>query len=319
MSNFESHPLHPGNGVPLFIAAGVLKEPAQLEQFMRIEDPLVVPLLTLGGYTLPEWAGNAKAGEQDFVYYPDRQMAGNSRGLPNLGERGIRSLKNSIHTLGNMGIKTIIQVTNLPHEAPLDVIPSLVEIAAEVNPTAVEVNLSCPNGKKADGSFHAPLCYNADASGEVMQESRRKVGDEITLGAKDSAHTAALDTEIDSQEISRLAASIKEYIDFITGINTIPNQAFPEITCANGRGGMSGPVIKEIAKQHLSLWRQYAPDVPYLSCGGVDTANAASEIAERLSLGALRVGGAQEFYRTGQLAILSARWAQEYAAGTYAQ
>ena len=55
MTNFESHPLHPGEGVPVFISAGIIREPAQLEPFMRIEDPLAAPLITLGGFSLKEW------------------------------------------------------------------------------------------------------------------------------------------------------------------------------------------------------------------------------------------------------------------------
>jgi dihydroorotate dehydrogenase len=310
MTNLENHPLNPGEGIPVFISAGVLKEPAQLERFMDIQDPLAAPLLELGGFTMPEWSGNAKPGEPDFVYYPERRMAGNARGLPNPGKEGIKALKEPIARLTDRGIKTIIQVTNLPHETPLDVIPDLVEIAAESNPTGIEVNLSCPNGKKPDGSFHAPLCNDADASGEVMQASRQRVGWEVMLGAKDSPHVTSLEDAVDTESIKQLAIAIGPHIGYVVGINTIGGQPFPEITCAGGKGGMSGPVVAEIAKQHLRAWREYAPEIPYLSVGGVDSANAQAEIAERLQLGALLVGGAQEFYRAAQPHMLVERWAQ---------
>jgi len=313
MPGFETHPLHPGKGVPFFIAAGVLKEPAQLESFMAIDDPEAAPVLTLGGYTLPAWSGNAKPGEIDFVHYPDLRMAGNARGLPNLGREGILSLKESVRVLGDLGIKTIIQVTNLPHEKPLDVIGELVTTAAEVEPTAIEVNLSCPNGKKDDGTFHDPIYKDADASGELMEAAREEVGQEVCLGAKDGPHLSSLEEKINETSIQDLALSLKSLINFLTGINTIGNQSFPEIICANGRGGMSGPVIASVAHQHQKIWREYAPNVAYLSCGGVETSNAAIEIPKRLEDGALLVGGAQEFYRAKDILDVLSRWSLKWA------
>jgi dihydroorotate dehydrogenase len=252
---------------------------------MEIEDPLLFPTLELGGFTLPWWAGNAKAGETDFVYYSDSKTAGNSRGLPNNGEEGIRALKEPIRRLTELGIKTVVQVTNLPQEKALEVIPRAAAIAAEVNPTAVEVNLSCPNGKKEDGTYHPLLANNADASGEVMSATRDEVGSGVTLGVKDSAHVTSLEDEANEVEVSKLIVAVRPYIDFATAINTIGNQSFPELACGGGRGGMSGPVVAGIAKQHLRLWQEYASDVPYLSCGGVDSENAATEIPERLEWG----------------------------------
>jgi len=308
--SFENHPLHPGGAVPLFISPSTIKEPVQLERFMEIEDPLVVPLLGMGGFTHSAWPGNAKPGQLDFIYRGDIGMAGNCLGLPNPGKEGVRALKEPIRRLTEIGIKTLIQVTNLPHENPLDVVPVLVEIAADSEPTAVEVNLSCPNGKKPDGSFHPPLSSNADASAEVMFASRERVGPVVTLGAKDSPHVSSLDAEMDEGEIERLAAWISPFIDFITGINTIGNQEFPELTAGNGRGGMSGPIVAPVARKHAELWNKYAPRMAYLSVGGVDSANADLEVAARLAIpNVIRVGGAQEFYRARQPHLLAARWA----------
>ena len=310
MTNFENHPLHPGEGTVLFISGGPIKETAQVEPFMTLEDPLAWPALTFGGFTLPGWSGNAKPGQQDFVYYPERRMAGNCRGLPNEGVEGILKLKHTFRMLSDMGVRTILQVTNLPHETPMDVIPRLVSIAASVNPTAIEVNLSCPNGKKEDGSFHPPLANNAEVSAEVMSAARQEVGAEICLGAKDSPHVTSLEDEVNEAEVGDLAISLRGIVDFLTGINTIGNQPFPELECAGGRGGMSGPVVAEIAKQHLRLWQKHVPEIPYLSCGGVDSNNASTEIPERRGIGAMLVGGAQEFYRASQPHLLAERWLQ---------
>lgn len=310
MASFENHPLHPGEGVPLFISAGVLKEPGQLAPFMEIEDPLAVPLLFLGGFTLTEWGGNAKPGQVDFTYRPETGEAGNCRGLPNPGAAGIRALKEPIKECNERGIKTVIQITNLSHEEAVDVIPKLAETAAEVEPSAIEVNLSCPNGKKADGTFHAPLSSNADASGEVMEKTRHVVGPDVVIGAKDSPHVLSLHDAINFREIEQLARAIAQFIDFVGGINTIGNQDFPELTAGNGKGGMSGPIVAPIARAHAALWGRIAPEIPYLSTGGVDSVNAETEITERLAMpNVIRVGGAQEFYRAGQPHQLAARWA----------
>ncbi len=110
--------------------------------------------------------------------------------------------------------------------------------------------------------------------------------------------------------MQRFVDAVRPYIDAVTGINSIANQPFPEITCADGRGGMSGPIIAPIAKQHQRYWREFAPEVAYLSCGGIDSDNVETEAQQRLADGALRVGGAQEYFRAPQVHLLVERWAQ---------
>ncbi len=311
MASIESHPLHPGNAVPFFISAGVLKEPWQLEPFLHAEDPAKLPALTLGSFVIPRWSGNASPEHPvDFVYYQDLGMAGNARGLPSNGIEGMRSLEPSMRLLSDIGVKTIISVTNLPHEKALDVIPYMVEEAAELKPTAIEVNLSCPNGLKADGSLHAPLCNDTDASGEVMEASRNRVGPNVCLGGKDSPHVTSLEDKVNERAVSDLIIVLNPLIDFITGVNTIGNQPFPEITSTGGRGGLSGPAEASIAHSWLRIASIHtAAHVAILSCGGVDTVNLPAELPMRQKLGALRIGGAQEFYRAEQPYQVVERWA----------
>lgn len=307
MAKFDNHPLCPGESLPLFIAAGPIKEPGQLEPFIQIEDSRAAPLITLGGFTLNAWDGN---GEPDFDYMLSLKAAGNSRGLPNGGVEAIRALKEPIRKLTETGIKTIIQVTNLPHESPIDVVPELVEIAAESEPTAVEVNFACPNGKMPDGSFHPPLYREPEACGEVLEATRERVGQNVCLGAKDGPHTDSPYIMPDEQTVEAFVNATKESIDFVVGVNTIANQPFPELTKTGGRGSMSGPIVAPVAKEHARLWGQHDPDTPYLSAGGVDSENAEQEIPERLAMpNIIRVGGAQEFHRTKHPHLLIARWA----------
>jgi dihydroorotate dehydrogenase len=313
MASFETHPLHPGLGVPLFIAAGVLKEPWQIEAFFNADDPNLVPLLSLGTFTYPVSPGNASTKHPtDFVYYEKQKMAGNARGLPGGGIEAMRALNPSIRILNEIGIRSVVSITNLPSERAMDVIPYLVEEAAALEPTAIEVNLSCPNGLKPDGSLHAPLCNDADATGEVMQAARERVGPEVCLGGKDSPHVRSIGDVVYEEEVARLISAINPNVNFLTGINTIGNQDFPEITSTGGRGGMSGPIVAGVARSWLRIARAHAAEnVAILSCGGVDAANLVTELQFRQGSGALLVGGAQEFYRSGQPHVTAQNWVQQ--------
>ena len=316
MSHQEKHPLDPGEGSRIFIAAGVLKHPGQLTPFFDITDPEAAPTITLGSEIFNGWGGNAaKNGGLDFCYDAELGIAGNCRGLPGEGIEGLRGFHEPVRRLRDLGFKVIFSISNLPSERPIDVIPELAEKVVEiVRPTAIEVNLSCPNGMLDDGSFHPPVCNNAKASGELMQATRSRVGADQCLGIKDSAHVPTLRYNANVIEIMHLVRDTSPYIDFATGINTIAEQPFPELTAGGGRGGMSGPIIADVARDWLENWRYYAPSrIAILSCGGVDSNNVAEELPLRVSKGALLVGGAQEFYRSGKPHELAARWAIEAA------
>jgi dihydroorotate dehydrogenase len=313
MATLETHPLDAGNNNPFFVSAGVIKTPGQLEPFIQLEDLDNAPCaLTIGSFVWQKWAGNATSEHPMVnVHYPDRDTYGNAIGLQSEGVEGLREFKEPIRRLAETGIKTIINITNLPHEDPMDVIPRLVLAAAELNPTAIEINLSCPNGKRPDGSLHPPVCNIPEVSAAVMAIARETVGNDVCLGAKDSPHVNSLAEEVDEGAVQSLVLSIREYIDFLTGINTIGNQYFPEISSTGGRGGMSGPIVAGVAKQHLVYSKRYAPDLPYLSVGGVEAKNVAIELPNRRALGALLVGGTQEFKRhCDDLRGSTAQWAQ---------
>ncbi|HET6924484.1 MAG TPA: hypothetical protein VFH39_01470, partial [Candidatus Saccharimonadales bacterium] len=271
------------------------------------------PVIVSGGWTWEEWQGNATAQHPvDFAYYGTEKKAGNARGLPNSGREGLRQLGPMIRRLKEQGIKTGIQITNLPFERPADVIPQLAELAAEQEPAFVEVNLSCPNGKRPDGGLEPALSENAEACGEVMGLAYEKIGGAVLLGAKDSPHVASPRGMIDHQKVFDVVGAVKPYIDFLTGTNTIGNQDFSELTCADGKGGMSGPAIAPVARDWLMVAREaLSPDIPILSCGGIDSENVAKETRERQILGALLVGGAQEFYRKRPVQV-ALQWAERW-------
>ncbi len=306
-----NHPLDPGEGSSVLIAAGVIKEAGQLSDFLKIEDPLMAPTITLGDYTLSSWPGN---GGVDHVYYKDERMFGNARGLPNFGiNEACRTLKEPIRQLGELGIRTIVGVTNLPHEKPLAVIPTLVDrVAEELRATAVEINFSCPNGLRDDGSLHLPICDDAIAVGEVLEETRRRVGNEICLVAKDSSHSSTVDGPLDITKALSFFEVAGRSVNALAGINTVGNQPFKEITATNGRGGASGPIIVTLAREYLALAVENLPEnVAVLSIGGVESSNAHIEIPARRGAGAMLVGGAQEFFRSRKPLQVATTWAIE--------
>jgi len=315
MSDFEGHPLHPGQGVPFFLAPGVVKDAPQLEVFMDQIDPLLAPVVVSGGWTLPEWPGNAtSAHPTDFVYNADRQMAGNARGLPSSGIEGLRRLGPTIRRLADQGIKTIIQVTNLPFEKPIAVIPQLVEVAAQQDPIAVEINFSCPNGKRADGTLEAPTCDNPEVCAEVLDAVEVRIGNAVMVGAKDSPHASSLESGVNEFAVRGFIKAVQPYVGYVSGINTIGNQPFPELDCAGGRGGMSGPVVAALALEWLQVTRATLdPKIPILSCGGVDSGNVVEQTTLRLDSGALLVGGAQQAYR-GRPERVMRDWAERWLA-----
>lgn len=309
MHNLEDHPLFPDNRIPLFISAGVYKEPAHLECFDRVSDSSVVPTITLGGFSYHDRPENR---HEDFFYDNTTQLAQNIRRFPNPGKDGLLRLKDSIKALTDNNIRTIVQVVYLPDENPVEILPLMTEIAREVEPTVIEVNLSCRNNLDSNGRPHEPICSVPKLSGEIMGLCRERVGPEVSLSVKDSSH-AVSPCEIDEEQLSEFLAEIRASVDGITGINTVEPRHYIESGAIEERGGVSGPVIASLAKNHLKICRQVAPGLAYLSVGGVDRSNAHTEIPYRLANGAMLVGGAQEFYRAGNPQTLATEWAIEAA------
>ncbi len=305
MRNLEDHPLLPDNRVPIFISAGVFKEPAQLEYFEGVIDPSIVPTITLGGFSYHSRRDNT---HEDFFYNSERGLAQNIRRFPNPGKDGLLKMKDSIKRLTDKSIRTIVQVVYLPDENPVEILPLMTEIASEVEPTVIEVNLSCRNNLDSNGIPHEPICNAPKLSGEIMGLCRDRVGPEVSLSVKDSSH-AVSPCEIDEEQLQEFLTEIRLSVDGITGINTVEPRLFENDGAIEERGGVSGPIIVSLARKHLQICRQVAPELAYLSVGGVDRSNAHTEIPYRLTNGAVLVGGAQEFYRASNPQELAIDWA----------
>jgi len=298
----------PQDRLPIFVSAGVVKEPAQIERLIPNE---AIAAQVLGSYTWNEHDGNDQNGRHNTFYYDAQARAAyNSIGLKNPGkENAGRYLPEVIKKMKAAGQLAIISVTTLKGEDPKVVIPRMVEWAVEMDADGVEVNGSCPNLDKD----HPLLCDDADATEEMGHNTRSLVGYDFAFGYKVS------DLPYDTAEsIIRM-----RLFDFITTMNTKGNQLSPTnpdtgkpyIEVNDGYAGQSGPIIRGLARENLLKWvdviRVEGSDEDILSVGGVPNGY---EVYDRIAnMGALMVGGAQEFYRAKDPRDVAYRWALGYS------
>ncbi len=148
---------------------------------------------------------------------------------------------------------------------------------AKTGVDAIEINLSCPNVKKA-GSFYG---QNADLTYEVVKDVKKRV--KIPVIAK-------LTANVDS--ITNVAgACVDAGCDGITAINTLKAMKIDVNTgrpiLANVTGGLSGGCIKPIAVRCVyEIAKEFGSDVDIIGCGGAATGN---DVIEFLMAGAKAV------------------------------
>lgn len=299
------------NRPPIFVAAGVIKHEAQIIQASQVES---VAMQTIGSFTRSEWSGNSMGGKFNVFHWDEATKAAyNSIGLENPGRKlASEYLPRAISFVKESGQLAVVSVTTLGADNPKTVLPDLVEWALEMGADGVEINGSCPNLDPK----HALLCQDVGETITVLNAVRDRVGAEATLGLKVS--------ELGSHIIRAYRSHPDFSVDFVTAINTKgaqpsptnPNTKQPYIEVNEGLAGMSGPVLAPLARDNLALWTRPRIEGSFdvLSAGGIDSSfNAGTEINSRLELGALMVGGAQEFYRK-DVRPVAETWAMQYVA-----
>lgn len=137
----------------------------------------------------------------------------------------------------------------------------------------IELNLSCPNLGTCGPAY----------KGHTLIESLRKIFEVIgkpkhTFGIKLPPYFIPDDFE----KISDVLEAYKQYIDFITCINSVPNAIdfdinndIPMILPNNGYGGLGGRAILPIALsnvQHFSdIFKENKIGIKIIGCGGITT------------------------------------------------
>jgi dihydroorotate dehydrogenase len=295
---------------PIFIGAGIIKEPGHIKQ---IHDNELLAAVILGSFTDIPWDGNDAGGRYVVEHWDgDGKAYYNSIGLKNPGrEAASVYLPDSISRMKDAGQLVFVSVTTLAQQNPVDVLPGMTEWALEMGADGVEINGSCPN----ISPDHPLLCFDPEQTASVSEAIRSRVGDEPLLSYKVSP--------MDRDKMEALVAGGMQW-DVIDTMNTLPNMLSPTnpatdepyIGVNGGRAGMSGPRVLFVARQNLEDWLVTANnEFDVISMGGIDVGAGVTsgEVNFRVqALGAVMAGGAQEFRKAGNLGMVVERWAHDY-------
>ena len=159
----------------------------------------------------------------------------------------------------------------------------IVEYIQKFKPSMIELNISCPN--KDDGmTFGASPRLTSQLVKAVKLVSKVPIMPKLTPNCNDIGKIA--------KECEKSGA------DAICAINTVQKKIihtnFEVPILAYGKGGISGPVIKEIALEKVKEIRE-AVKIPILGLGGVTTGKDAIEM---IKAGATLVGiGSGVYFR----------------------
>jgi dihydroorotate dehydrogenase (NAD+) catalytic subunit len=187
----------------------------------------------------------------------------------------------SLLSPGQILIASIVGTADEPGD---DLIGDFVECgkrAAEAEPHAIEVNLSCPNVYGEEGS----LCSNPDAARAVCERLAAEVKT-IPMLVK----IGYLPTD----QMRALFLAVYKHVHGFTAINTIPaivladgqrsEPLFPG--GKRGRAGVSGIAIREYAAEAArsvkKLTQQYRKDLENIGVGGISSAD---DVSKRLDAG----------------------------------
>lgn len=307
--NSPSHNLNvPADRPPLFVGAGVIRTPEEIERFAAIPQ---LASLVIGSFSYDRNEGADPSGDKTVTYWDETNQAFyNAIGLRNVGrEAAGEFLPESIKKVKAAGQLAILSITSLYGEDPREVLPVLAEWAVSMGADAIEVNGACPN----EGS-HQVLCNNMELTTASLGAIRQRIGPEPYLIFKVAPMSEIL--------IRRYVPRINEVVNAVSVNNNCRIQSpinhstgRHQIEVNDGYAGESGPIIKGLSRQNLRMWKKqfqlHGAKIPeILSIGGVD--NGIEAYLRVHNLGALMVGGAQAFYRADDPALVAQKWADEY-------
>lgn len=161
--------------------------------------------------------------------------------------------------------------------------------AEKINPSMIELNLSCPNTVDELGQ---PLGMGVDSTAAAVKAVRKALKKDTKILAKLSPNVNNIG------EVAKAAESAGA--DAISAINTVGPGMVIDIrrkrpSLGNLVGGVSGPGIRPVAVR--CVWDIYnSVKCPILGMGGVETAN---DVVEMMLAGATLVGVGSAWYRHG--------------------
>lgn len=161
--------------------------------------------------------------------------------------------------------------------------------AERINPSIIELNLSCPNTTDELGQ---PLGMGVESTAAAVKAVRQALKKETKILAKLSPNVNNIG------EVAKAAESAGA--DAISAINTVGPGMVIDIRrkkpmLGNLAGGVSGPGIRPVAVR--CVWDIYnSVKCPILGMGGVETAE---DVVEMMLAGATLVGVGSAWYRHG--------------------
>ena len=217
-----------------------------------------------GGATTKSLWIRPHAGHKNPVILADEYAMLNAVGLPDGGIQKAREEIADYRKLTNASL-----IANIVAGSPDD-FAEIAELAAELNPDVIEVNISCPNVKAEFGDLFASGIKSAETFTKIVKE---KVG-KIPVSVKLSPNVPQIG------EVAKAAENAGA--DAITAINTVgPGMRInPELRAPilkNKFGGVSGPAILPIAI--AKVFEIFAAvKIPIIATGGITSGRDAIEM-----------------------------------------
>jgi len=248
---------------PTVLAAGILGNSASL--LLRIAKSGV------GAVTTKSISLEKRAGHKNPVIYKLEFGLLNSIGLANPSVfEAIEEIKYAIK-------KSEVPVIVSFFGKSLEEFSKLAEIIAEINPSFIEANLSCPN---LEAEFGKPFAANKELAAKIVEQV--KDATKIPLIVKLTPNVSS---------IEEIAKSVEDAgADVIAAINSVQGMKIDihakEPVLSAKFGGLSGKAIKPIAI--ANVYKIYeAVEIPIIGIGGISTGEDAIEM---LMAGASAVG-----------------------------
>lgn len=251
---------------PYMVGAGVCKNPNATKEWLK-----VAPVVS-GSYTPPAREGNA-----GNVVYPDTleefkrlRFGLNAYGMPNMG-------------FGQAA------VAFTGHKSPQPLIVSIAGFSVEdylngvamfeslENVAAIELNFGCPNTQH--GQIMSFMRADVRAILSSIRPSKKPIW--VKFSPYSNPH-----------ELRRMADLVSDYYRIVRAVvtcNTFPNayDGKGKIDHNQGRAGLSGPVMKQIALGQVHQFKEHLdPGIDVIGVGGIANSN---DIMDFLDAGAKAV------------------------------
>lgn len=243
-----------------------------------------VAAVEAGSFTLDRRNGNPEP-----TYWSGSDFSVNARGLPNGGLRNaacrdeIQRMIAAVHAAGKPFLLNIAEFNPGGYGEAVRIVKGL-----DPAPDMLVLNLGCPNER--DGDIQKPpVTHRLSGVREIFQAVRSVIGN-LQCAVKFSPvpkpqhlehirRVVGCEPRIDfprGDHIAHLAnlVTLEPWICAVIAANTLPNIRYEEngkpVLSGNGLGGLSGPVLREIALDQVREYRKRLDEsIAVIACGGV--------------------------------------------------